>query len=540
MTVTAARDAVETDVDLDRATREFRLPATVGGHFYRFVSTEWAWLVPVLILQGGLAVRVNGPIATDEATYVVAGHQLIGNFLHGTYVQDYGTYFSGVPGLYPVLAAAIDDVLGITGVRMLSLVCLLVTNVCLFAVARRLFGSRAATFASFVFAVSSGATFLAWYATFDGLSLMLLAIATLMAFRAAERPGRPGRRLVVAIGPVLVAAVAVKYVAIVYVPTILILVALAALRLSAWSVALRRLGVACASTLVSAGLCYLLTSPSDVTGFFATSSSGRRVLEAESRLHLLALSWSFVGPSLLLALVGLCVLFAQRRDRVITSLLLVTGVLPVITQVVLGESTSLHKHTAFGLFFAAPLAGFAIARGLAFGRAHLEANRSPVASPDLAYARANSVRRSLVPVVVIGWVTCLLGTGMSSVEAMRYGWPDSPAVVTALAPYVTSSGNYLADNPSIPSYAFRDGTSPQQWSAPWFFQRRDGHSHLSGDPALLSAIQHDFFTAIVYRPQTFTASQQAMLMPAITEHYRLVEQLPYGRDQAWYLWVPIT
>ena len=538
MTITDSRAPVETATRPDEpATIGFGLPARVGGHVYRFSYTDWAWLAPILVLQAGLAVRVNGPVATDEATYLVAGHQLIAHLLHGTYAQNYGTYFSGVPGLYPVLAAGIDDVLGITGVRLLSLACMLVTNVCLFRVTRRLFGPRAAIFASFVLAVSSGATFLAWYATFDALSLMLLALATTMAVESAQRSQL---WVAAAIGPVLVSAVAVKYVAVIYVPAVLAVLAVTSLRRDPWPTVSRRVGLAAGTTVASALVAYLLTSPSDAVGFFATSSSGRRVLGPETTPDLLRLSWSFVGPSLLLALVGLCILFARRRDRILSVLLFATGVLPVVTQVIIGESTSLHKHTAFGLFFAAPLAGYAIARALAFGRAHVGTGRSAAATaPDAVSARPNPLRRSLVPVAIIGWVTYLLGTGMSSVENMRYGWPDSDAVVTALAPYISSSGNYLADNPSIANYAYRSRTSPTQWSAPWYFERVSNHQVLTGDPALLDAIRHGFFNVIVYRPQTFTTDQKALFMPAIAQNYRLVSQLNYGHGQAWYLWVPI-
>lgn len=48
-----------------------------------------------------------------------------------------------------------------------------------------------------------------------------------------------------------------------------------------------------------------------------------------------------------------------------------TEVLPVVTQVIIGGSTSLYKPSAFGLFFAASLAGYAVTRALAFGRTQL-------------------------------------------------------------------------------------------------------------------------------------------------------------------------
>jgi 4-amino-4-deoxy-L-arabinose transferase-like glycosyltransferase len=490
----------------------------------------WAWLIPIVLLQAGLALRTSGPIATDEATYIVAGHQIIANVSHGTPVQQYGSYFSGLPGLYPVIAAAIDHVGGITAVRLLSLLCMIGVNLCLFRITTRLFGLRTGLVASFVFATTSGATFLAWYSTFDAMSLVLLAVAFLLVVDRANPASAPWRA--VPVGILLATAVAVKYVAILFVPSILIVLFLLTLQRSALRHAIVQTAVALMALAATALLFVAVAAPSDRTGFMLTSTAGRRVIQSESRLHLLQMSWSFIGPWLLLALAGLVAVHIDRRRCLLSIVLFGTSLLPLASQITLGELVSLHKHTAFGFFFAAPLAGYAITWALAYGRARVEMKGLE--------GTIRTDRRGLVPAAAVLWLVVLLGAGMSAAGQMQYGWPVADRAATAIEPYVNKTGHYLADNPSIPSYLFSARSRPEQWSAPWFFERVRNHQVLRGDAALLDAINHKFFTAIIYRPPTFTKKQRQLLLPAIEMHYRLASQVFYQPGQAWSVWVPST
>lgn len=483
-----------------------------------------AW-IPILILQATLALRLDGPISTDEATYLVAGHQLIANLLSDVPVQDYGTYFSGVPGLYPVMAAAIDHAGGITAVRVVSLLCMLAVNLCLYLITARLFGRPSAIFASLAFAVCSGASFIGWYSTFDAPSLALLAVAALLAYQAGERPGL--RRLV-AIGALLVLAVAVKYVALEYVPAVLGILVLRGWRYGGPARAVIQTTVVIGVATLCAAVGVLGVSPSNWIGFTSTSSSDRVILQGTDKLALLGMSWDYIGCWMLLAPLGLLTAVRLRRYRWESVLLFATGMLPIVTHVVLGEEVSLHKHTAFGFFFAAPLAGLAIATAFALGRR----------SGRTSGGRTRSAASALVPAVITVWLLVMLGTGMASASTMKFGWPIDEEIVAALDPHVTATGNYLADNPSIPSYLFDDRTLPSQWNAPWFFEYIVDGRMISGDPALEQAVLDQYFEVIVYRPQTFTAAQQEILYPAIATRYQLVSDLPYGGG-SWSLWIPL-
>lgn len=111
-------------------------------------------LVPILGLQIVLSIPLitNREIFSDEALYSYAGHQMLAHWLHGQPVQDFETYFSGSPAVYPPLAAMADHLGGISAVRTLSLLFLLGATILLFLTTARLFTRSAGYLAALLFA----------------------------------------------------------------------------------------------------------------------------------------------------------------------------------------------------------------------------------------------------------------------------------------------------------------------------------------------------------------------------------------------------
>ena len=112
-------------------------------------------LLAVLAVQAVLSLRlVRADTAfQDEAAYLWAGHLQWAHWLHGTPLPPFPAYFSGAPVIYPPLAAVADSLGGLAAARILSLAFMLGATVLLWAVAGRLFGRRAAFFATALFAV---------------------------------------------------------------------------------------------------------------------------------------------------------------------------------------------------------------------------------------------------------------------------------------------------------------------------------------------------------------------------------------------------
>ena len=101
--------------------------------------------------------------------------------------RNVAIYLSGSPVVYPPLAAIADDIGGLAGARLLSLVFMLIATTALHGVTRRLLSSRPAAFyAAALFAWLGTAEFLGAFATYDAMALMLLAVATWLGVRAID------------------------------------------------------------------------------------------------------------------------------------------------------------------------------------------------------------------------------------------------------------------------------------------------------------------------------------------------------------------
>ena len=187
------------------AVREQRAAAPGGAPAPRPPAPQDGSPTPALVLHAAQALYPTADPAQTPAglgagwlvvaeslspTEPLAGDagRLLDNMLTGAPVQDYGTWFSGVPGLYPVVGGAIDQLGGIALARAFGLVCMLWTTLCVYLITARLFGRTSAVFGSLSFVLTSAISFLSWYATFDAPSLALLATATLLVFQLAEEP----------------------------------------------------------------------------------------------------------------------------------------------------------------------------------------------------------------------------------------------------------------------------------------------------------------------------------------------------------------
>src|SRR5450755_3658787 len=139
----------------------------------------WLPLAAVLAVQAVLSLRlVRADTAfQDEALYLWAGHLEWAHWLHGTPVPAFAYYFSGGPVIYPPVGAIADSVGGLVGARILSLVFMLGATTLVWGVAGRLYGRRAAFFAAALFALLGPTLHLGAFATYDAMSVFLVALA---------------------------------------------------------------------------------------------------------------------------------------------------------------------------------------------------------------------------------------------------------------------------------------------------------------------------------------------------------------------------
>ncbi|MFL4909272.1 ArnT family glycosyltransferase [Streptomyces sp. MMS24-I2-30] len=487
--------------------------AADAGRRRRLISR--GLLLVVLVLQAALSLRLSNAAFEDEALYLYAGHVEIGHLFYGQ--SDYGgfdTYFSGAPVLYPVLAAAVDSVLGLAGARAMSLLFMLTATCCLYGVTRRLFNERAGLCAALLFAVSMPTLFLGNFATYDAPAVCLLAVSAWLLVVVAPRHWA----LVAAVGPVAALAVAVKYASALFLPTLTLLLVLAAYRHHGTRQALLRgvlFAAAAIATLVTGLLAsgYLSAVQSTTTARTHGTTPAWQILEDTGRWAGLPVAVAVIGTVLyartarLSEVPGWRQAVPGRRWRTCAGVLLTgTALLAPAYQIHLQTETSLQKHIGFGLFFAAPMAGVGVTRLMG---AHFK-------FPQWAIA--------------IGVLALTLGMNQS---ATYYGsWPDTRYLIPQLSYTVRPGQHWLGDPKEGPVYYLsRNGlTSYQDWLSFFYidYTTSDGR-HLTGVPGYRAAIDAGYFDGVVlnYAGGLAPAEQAVREEMRKTGRYRLTSSLPY-------------
>jgi hypothetical protein len=146
-------------------------------------------LVAILAVQVLLTARLLKDVGSDhgdEAIYLYGGHQLIYEILHGGGSPYYETWYSGAPVIYPIIAALVDHFGGLILVRQMSALFMCITSILLYLTARKLYGYWPALAAVGLFSGLSITQNLGALATFDAMSLTLLAFAAYAAVQTYE------------------------------------------------------------------------------------------------------------------------------------------------------------------------------------------------------------------------------------------------------------------------------------------------------------------------------------------------------------------
>ena len=512
--------AIKIDADGDSEAARSQRPGFWTGAWPRR-----SLLAVIMLVQALLTLRNNNSPFEDESLYLYSGHLELGSLLNGTPTNmDYWSFFSGAPVLYPPLGALADQIGGIFGARLLSLLFMLGTTGLLYLITRRLFGTRAGLCAAALFSCSEATVFVGGLATYDAPALFLLALATWIVVRFAAT------KFPVYLLAALPAAVAVgtKYVSLLFVPTIVVLALLAAAPYSRrW--ALTRpvlLGLGTAGVLYAG---YKLAGPSAAAGISSTTTSRAQGTDSISLVMKMAGEWG--GAVFAISLIGAVFVVTlprrhahpaiarSRPQRIALVLLLAgTGALAPVYQAHLHTLVSLQKHVGFGLFFAAPLAGYGLVR---------------IVGPHLHRIQLG-----------IGVLVLTFALGMGQSLTLFHGWPNSYAAVAEVVKYQKPGANYLfAAGPNV-IYQLRGDpyVKPTQISDAFSFNWwTENGTHLTGDAAYADAIQAGYFQIVEY---DFTADEPVELSIAQDLYdspiYKLAAKIysPTSYGPAWsYVWV---
>ena len=481
-----------------------------------------AWpLLAVLVVQAALSLRlVRADTAfEDEATYLWAGHLQWAHWLHGTPIPPFPAYFSGAPVLYPPLGALADSIGGLAAARILSLAFMLGATVLVWGTAGRLYGRRAAFFAAALFAVAGPTLHLGAFATYDALSVLLIALAAWFVVRAGER--REGTGWMAAAGVTLAVANAAAYSSALFDLVVLALAVLTALP-AGGRVAARRCVVLLIvlATLLTAGS--LAGGSSYLTGIKQTTLA--RVAGGDSPLSVLTHAWSWIGLATILAVCAVIISWASREGWARTSLLAVLAAAPVlgpVEQAHLHTLASLNKHVGLGIWFAAIAAGYAV-------------NRFIAAAP----AGRNQALTQIACVVALAFPITL---GASQARTFSTDWPNASSFLAIFRPLAGhSTGHLLVEDAAIPRYYLPSGSQWQRWSSTRNIILPSGAS--TGGPGSAAGVTGagnagvfaEFITRGYFSFVALNFTDTTALDRQITadlrhsRHYHIVDVVPYG------------
>jgi hypothetical protein len=401
-----------------------------------------AWRLPlILVLQAALTWRLTDIVNDDEALYIHGGHVVIAHLFHGgaenaALLRGYGSYFSGAPNAYPVLAAGLDSAGGLVLVRFFSLCCMLTATVCIYKIGKYLFSDNVALLASLVFAMTGSVQFIGKLATYDAPCLVLVALAVMLAITK--------RSMATAsiIGALLALATVTKYTILAIVPFVLLVTFLVPLTDEGgswrrnWLRAILRGGLA---VLIFGGLLlggYRLWGSGIAIGVKFTTT-GRKALDPTSIPILLEALLDDVGLVVVLGISGTLLVLRQRAWGKLMPMVLMLGAGSVIqvSTVRIHEYTSLDKHTYFtGLFYAVP------------------------AAVALNWALSKRGRTVLVAVSIM-WLLLIDGIWRSD---LQYSWPSSIMTPISTVQKLGIPGQYFSFDSDAASF-YTDPQSGIEW-----------------------------------------------------------------------------
>ncbi len=499
---------------------------SVGGGLRagRVGVVAWVGLLVVLVVQAVLSVWLVGADTAfqDEATYLWAGHLEWAHVLHGVPLPPFATYFSGAPVLYPPLGAVADSVGGLAGARVLSLVFMLAVTVLGWDVSRRLFGPRAGFFTAALFALLGPTLHLGAFATYDALSLFLLALAAWCVTGAGERGEATGR--MAGAGLLLALANATAYSSALFDPVVIALAVFIA-----WPAGRRVVARRCATLLsVTAALLIagvLIGGSSYLTGISQTTL--HRAPGSDPALTVLIRAWSWSGVVIALALCAVLTSWATHQNRRRTWLLAVlaaAALLGPLEQANLHTTTSLDKHTGLGAWFAAIAAGYAADQFIA--------------------ATQPGRSRTLTTAACVAALAFPAIFGITQSRAFATSWPSSASFIAIFGPLATH-GHLLVEDPSPARYYLPTGTQWQRWSSTRNIILPTGASTggpagtgVAGDgnPATYARyISQGYFSLVALNFADTTTLDHQIRADLTHSHYHIIQVVPYGPPPGTYV-----
>ncbi|NUL43979.1 hypothetical protein F7P69_02020 [Cellulosimicrobium funkei] len=423
---------------------------------------KWIILGLVVAYVVILAIRLRNTAFIDEALYINAGHAYLAHWFDGQPLGDAGAFFSGLPTLYPVLAALLDSLGGLYLVRVFSLVCILGAAFLMFGTARHLWGQRAGLLTAATFLLSGPVVYMGWLGTFDAPVVALLALGFWLGLT------RPGITSAVLMGAVLAVAVLTKYTTGIFVPVVLAAVLVFGIR------GLMRTTLATVAILAALGTSWAIWG-AEIGSDLAFTTTEREALSPAGVGHLMVLLTDHLGFLILLAALAVVLMFREAGWRLpVLGLGLVAASLMLpIGQMILGEAVSFEKHLAYSVLMLALPIGWCLAH----------VSRYPL---------------MVTPVVLTVMIMALFP--LVRADSM-YRWPNVASVVEAIDSD-PQPGLYISSATDSIDYHTRE--------IPGISWETTFELYYEGEQAIRDAVDTERYQSVILRSSVGNAAQDAL------------------------------
>lgn len=494
-----------------------------GGARRRHLLSLWPLLV-VLAVQAGLSLRLlrADTASQSEALYLRAGHLEWANWLHGTPIPPFPKYFSGAPVVYAPIGAVADSVGGLAGARVLSLAFMLGATILLWSTTGRLFGRRASIFASALFALTGTTLHLGVFATYDAMSVFLVALAAWCVIRPGARGPATGWMLAGA--AVLALANVTAYTTLLSDPIIVALALLTSPWTSRGLLAARRAGTVLVGTAALLGLVVAADRSDYLGGFERTMAT--RVAGSASAQSVLGQSWYWAGLLLLLAVSAVVISVATRQaaaQSVLLVFLTAALIFGPLEQAHLHTVATLNHHVGLGAWFAAIAAGYAVDR--------------LIAAAPAGQSRTVTCGACVIALVFPAYL------GIAQSRAFSSDWPNSSDFLAVFGPVAEhASGPLLVEDPAVAEYYLPAGARWQRWSSTRNITLPSG-TYTGGPasgasvtgagnaPVYASYIARGYFSVVALNFIDTTAlDRQITAALRRNHHYHVIQVVPYGME----------
>lgn len=462
----------------------YRIPAAPPIAWAPGNSKRRAWLsrfvlLALLLLQALLSFRLTNSASPGEL-------QTLPDFRTGDFLTG--------SSLYPSIAGALYNGLGLGGVRFLSTLFMVCATGLLYSWSTRLFNERVGLSAAGAFCVAAPTLVLGALATEDALALLLLAGAIWLVVLSRSGPLWPA----LAAGPVALLAVVVKYAALFYLPSILMLAVLVSLRHTTVAQAMVR--------AASLGVSFLIAAV-----FYMVSTSGLTTPEAPALSELFQGWFNWLGLFLAFGVFGTVMYVRKARMGEVPH-----GAAPdpsPMWRLLLCTAFLLPALISPFLLMATPVSGTLWRPGLAFG-ALLAAAIVGVGLVRMIGAHFRFPQLGIMAAVA------LLSLGMAQSEYEYKLWPNYENIAKVLDGEVKPEGRYLASSPGTFSFYMEEYRS-SQWTA-------IADKPMNGAAGLEAALRKGTYDLVVIETPTGSDEEKAVLDQLAKEgRYRMLTGVPF-------------